>query len=154
MKYRFNIVGAKGLPSKMSNDVYCEFKLYLEDSPNETEHVTSKNPDWNWSKVFTHAPVTDQLLEYLNDEPLIVKVWGKQRIENVSSAQKLLYEREYYPLPEKKNLTMEEARVKSDKMSTCVQVRTSRHYRGSAAAQLFVSHMSSAVLSCATHVLC
>ena len=89
MKYRFNIVGAKGLPSKMSNDVYCEFKLYLEDSPNETEHVTSKNPDWNWSKVFTHAPVTDQLLEYLNDEPLIVKVWGKQRIENVSSAQKL-----------------------------------------------------------------
>lgn len=44
--------------------------------------------------------------------------------------------------------------IKSDKMSTCVQVRTSRHYRGSAAAQLFVSHMSSAVLSCATHVLC
>ena len=89
MKYRFNIVGAKGLPSKMSYDVYCEFKLYLEDSPNETDHVTSKNPDWNWSKVFCHSPVTEQLLEYLNEEALIVKVWGKQRLASVCSAHKL-----------------------------------------------------------------
>ena len=89
MKYRFKIVGAKGLPPKMCNDVYCEFKLYLEDSSNETDHITSKNPDWNWSKVFYHSPVTEQLLEYLNEEALIVRVWGKQRLENVSGAPHL-----------------------------------------------------------------
>ncbi|XP_063685490.1 kinesin-like protein KIF28P [Bolinopsis microptera] len=104
MKYKFIIVGAKGLPQKISNDVYCEFKLYLEDSPNETDHINSKNPDWNWSKVFSHSPVTEQLLEYLNEEVLIVKVWGKQRLEDDSKVNKLTT-KELKSLNEKEKLT-------------------------------------------------
>lgn len=85
LNYRFKIIGAKGIPAKISDDVYCQFKLYLDETINRTPSVTSKNPDWNWSQVFAHSPVTEQLLSYLNDEPLIVQVWGKQRLQNVSA---------------------------------------------------------------------
>ena len=89
LTYKFKIIGAKGIPPKISHDVYCEFKLYLDETESRTDSVSSKNPDWNWSKVFSHNPVTEQLLAYLNEEPLIVKVWGKQRLESVTSAQNL-----------------------------------------------------------------
>ena len=89
LTYKLKIIGAKGIPSKLSNDVYCEFKLYLDDEGSQTESLSSKNPDWNWSKVFSHTPVTEQLLSYLSDEPLIVKVWGRQTAEQSSSAHNL-----------------------------------------------------------------
>jgi len=79
LNYEIKIVGAKGLPTKLSKSVYCKFQLYLNTETHSTDPISDTcNPDWHWKRKFKHAPVTEQLLSYLTDDVLVIEVWGKQ----------------------------------------------------------------------------
>eukprot|EP00116_Pleurobrachia_bachei_P012364 sb/3472626/ len=63
--------------------------MYLDEEDERTPGVSSMNPDWAHTKRYTHNPVTEQLISYLSEEPLIVRVWGKQKLARVQSSANL-----------------------------------------------------------------
>ena len=59
--------------------VYCKYQFYLDQEQLQTLPVSgTSNPNFNYSKHFSINPVTQQFLDYLTDQPLIVEVWGQQ----------------------------------------------------------------------------
>ena len=59
--------------------VYCKYRFYLDNEDTKTDSVSNTvNPNFNYSKHFSINPVTQQFLEYLTLQPLIVEVWGQQ----------------------------------------------------------------------------
>lgn len=59
--------------------MYCKYRFYLDNEDAKTMAVSSTtNPNFNYSKHFLINPVTQQFLEYLTLQPLIVEVWGQQ----------------------------------------------------------------------------
>ena len=63
----------------LSQGVYCKYRFYLDNEDCKTNSVSSTtNPNFNYSKHFSVNPVTQQFLEYLTLQPLIVEVWGQQ----------------------------------------------------------------------------
>ncbi|CAH1788618.1 unnamed protein product [Owenia fusiformis] len=92
-KYNFtiNINGARGLPSKYDRS-FCTFKFYLDDVPIKCDECTGFNPNYKFKQQFTYSPVTQQLLDYIQKEALVINVWGKQKKEQ--NVQKSLNTRE------------------------------------------------------------
>nr|KAG5687659.1 hypothetical protein BaRGS_027551 [Batillaria attramentaria] len=61
---------------------YCKFKFYLDDKETKTEPVGDTiNPDYNFEKKYSYKTVTQGLLDYLENESLVVEVWGQQKEE-------------------------------------------------------------------------
>merc|ERR1711884_556939 len=74
------IVNCRGLPNKYT-DVYCKYKVYLDEKENSTEKISlTANPDYNHKKQFDYSPATRQLIDYLNNGSVLVQIMGKQYI--------------------------------------------------------------------------
>ena len=59
--------------------MYCKYKVYLDTEDTETIPVAgTANPTFDHSKHFCIHPVTQQFLQYLQTQALIVEVWGQQ----------------------------------------------------------------------------
>ena len=59
--------------------VYCKYRFYLDNEDTKTVSVSNtSNPNFDFSKHFSINPVTQQFLEYLTLQPLIIEVWGQQ----------------------------------------------------------------------------
>jgi len=80
LNFKVKIPSARGLPQKISKgESFCKYKVYLDKDYNETEKVKKTiNPDYQHEKLFSFAPVTKQLLDYILHQPLVVEIWGKQ----------------------------------------------------------------------------
>lgn len=71
------IVRAKDLPSQLSNDVSCSFRLYKEYRDCVTKVVRGNNPHPKFGDVFKFTYIiTDEFSEYLSNGVLNVQVWG------------------------------------------------------------------------------
>ncbi|CAG0919052.1 unnamed protein product [Notodromas monacha] len=102
MKEQLDVLDFKGKIGVM-NDIYCSYKVYLDEIPNiTTKAKATSNPDFNHEKLFRFNPVTKQVLDlfylalkgvindmhlfqltdYLHNGEVIVQVFGKQRVRN------------------------------------------------------------------------
>ncbi|KXJ25651.1 Kinesin-like protein KIF1A [Exaiptasia diaphana] len=71
------ITSARGLPKKYT-DVYCSYKLFLDEDP-KTEKVSgTSNPDFNYERKFHFDPVNEQFVDYLMKKSVVIQLWGKQ----------------------------------------------------------------------------
>ncbi|XP_037069265.1 kinesin-like protein KIF28P isoform X2 [Pollicipes pollicipes] len=83
------LLNIRGLPNKYT-DVFCKYKMYLEDE-HATKHVPdTNNPDFNDAKVFKFPTATKQLVDYLHNSSMSIQVWGKHRLRNLSGSIKHL----------------------------------------------------------------
>ncbi|KAH9487863.1 Kinesin-like protein kif28p [Bulinus truncatus] len=82
---KVKIKGARGIPGNFEKSS-CSYKFYLEDKPTVTQEVKgTMNPDYQHERQISFKTVTDQLLNYLNNDSLIVEVWGQQKEEGMRS---------------------------------------------------------------------
>nr|XP_040578221.1 kinesin-like protein KIF28P isoform X1 [Lepeophtheirus salmonis]XP_040578231.1 kinesin-like protein KIF28P isoform X1 [Lepeophtheirus salmonis]XP_040578235.1 kinesin-like protein KIF28P isoform X1 [Lepeophtheirus salmonis] len=80
INFLFKIINCRGLPNKYK-DVHCLYKMYLDESYNQTSMISFKsNPDFNYTKNFNFPTATAQLINYLNRESVSVRIMGKQHI--------------------------------------------------------------------------
>ncbi|XP_045207845.2 kinesin-like protein KIF28P isoform X2 [Mercenaria mercenaria] len=76
--FKVKITNARGLPNKYT-DVYCKYKVYLEDKYTQTKAVKdTTNPDYNHERVIS-LPGTQETVDFLKTGAFIVQIWGKQK---------------------------------------------------------------------------
>ncbi|XP_069953210.1 kinesin-like protein KIF28 [Cherax quadricarinatus] len=85
--FKLKITSCKGLPNKYS-DMYCCYKFYLDKEETKTKLISeTSNPEFAHSKIYTFSPATQQLVDYLQNGILTIKVMGKQKVRR-SAAQR------------------------------------------------------------------
>ncbi|XP_076461788.1 kinesin-like protein KIF28 [Babylonia areolata] len=85
LNFIIKILGARGLPANMKK-TFCSFKFYVDDKATKTKEVADTiNPDFSFDKKCSYPAVTQELLNYLNGESLVVEVWGRQKEEGFKS---------------------------------------------------------------------
>ncbi|KAF0296590.1 Kinesin-like protein KIF28P [Amphibalanus amphitrite] len=83
------INSARGLP-KSYMDVYCKYKVYLEDDHKTKMVSDTTNPDFNDKKIFKFPTATKQFVDYLHNSTMAIQLWGKYRLRNLSGSIKNL----------------------------------------------------------------
>ncbi|XP_013407574.1 kinesin-like protein KIF28P [Lingula anatina] len=78
LNFKMKIGKVGGIPSKYEK-VYVSYKFYLDDTPAVSKEMSGVNMDFNFDKQFTFKPVTQQLVDYLMNDPLVIQVYGKQK---------------------------------------------------------------------------
>ncbi|EDV28301.1 uncharacterized protein TRIADDRAFT_53800 [Trichoplax adhaerens] len=79
VNFLINISHALGLPNKFL-ETWCKFKFYLDDLPITTEVIqNTRNPEYNFKKLVSYSAATQQLIDYLTTDYLIVEVWGRYK---------------------------------------------------------------------------
>ena len=88
INFVFKLVNCRGLPNKYT-DVHCKYRVYLDEETHSTEKISlTANPDFNHSKVFKFSTASRQLVDYLNNHSVMVKIMGKQFIRKSAVASK------------------------------------------------------------------
>jgi len=66
------------LPADFCNNIYCEYKFYMDDNKYTTELCPGKNqaPEFSYSKLHHIDCVTKFLIDYLREDKLTVKIYG------------------------------------------------------------------------------
>ncbi|XP_052248408.1 kinesin-like protein KIF28P [Dreissena polymorpha] len=73
------ITAAQGLPQNIAKS-FCRYKFYLDKDYVQTNEISGTiNPEFNHEKQVTIKSVTEQFIEYLNNESLYIEVWGRQK---------------------------------------------------------------------------
>lgn len=78
--FKLKIPYARGLPDRFGKgETFCKFKFYLDHEMTETGRVAGTvNPSYAYEKQYSFTPVTKQFVDYLEKQPLVIEVWGKQ----------------------------------------------------------------------------
>ncbi|XP_050706833.1 kinesin-like protein KIF28 isoform X2 [Eriocheir sinensis] len=80
LNFKVKIVSCNGLPNKYA-DMYCTYRIYLDEDETKTKTVSeTSNPNFQHSKIYSFTPATEQLVHYLKNGTLTVRVMGKQRV--------------------------------------------------------------------------
>lgn len=71
MQFKLVVSSAKNLPEHLANDVYLEYDFYLDTDQSALTKVGpvegfSKDPKFNYERIFSQDPVTQRFLEYLH----------------------------------------------------------------------------------------
>ncbi|KAH3819390.1 hypothetical protein DPMN_121123 [Dreissena polymorpha] len=73
------ITAAQGLPQNIAKS-FCRYKFYLDKDYVQTNEISGTiNFEFNHEKQVTIKSVTEQFIEYLNNESLYIEVWGRQK---------------------------------------------------------------------------
>ncbi|XP_077978175.1 kinesin-like protein KIF28 [Glandiceps talaboti] len=76
--FRFRIPYARGIPPQY-NKSFCKYRVFMDEEMTSSKHISgTSNPDYNHENIVKTGPVTQQLLNYLENEPMVVEVWGTQ----------------------------------------------------------------------------
>lgn len=75
----FEIVGAMGIPKRLSDKVYCSYKFYLDDEESTTEQCqeVTINPSFVHKREITIEPVTKDFLEYVKSGLVEISIFGE-----------------------------------------------------------------------------
>ena len=71
-------------------DIYCKYKVYLEDEHKTKQVSDTTNPDFNDKKIFKFPTATKVFLDYLHRSTMFIQLWGKYRLRNLSGSIKNL----------------------------------------------------------------
>nr|XP_039267271.1 kinesin-like protein KIF28P [Styela clava] len=79
-RFKISIDQCLGLPRKYAK-VWCRYKFYFSDEWNTSEMADSDtlNPNISYEKMFTADPVTQVFIDDLQETPLLIQVWGRQK---------------------------------------------------------------------------
>ncbi|RWS30831.1 kinesin-like protein KIF28P [Leptotrombidium deliense] len=86
MHFVIKINNCRGLPSRFT-DIFCTYQIFLDEETRTEVISETSNPDFNHKKMFSFTPATQQLIDYLKDEPLLIQVFGKQTGKRSQSKQ-------------------------------------------------------------------
>ncbi|XP_063964719.1 kinesin-like protein KIF28P [Lytechinus pictus] len=86
--FKFQISHARGLPARISKS-FCRYKFYQNREAAQSTEVQGRNPEYNHEKIFSTSVITPEMLTYLDNESLIIEVWGRQR-DKTSPERRLL----------------------------------------------------------------
>eukprot|EP01137_Pigoraptor_chileana_P032730 Opistho-2@22590 len=79
LAFKLRIPYARGLPQKFSKGLCCKYKFYLDETVHSTKEVVgTANPDFAYEKLFVFNAVTEQFLNYLKDQSVLIEVHGRQ----------------------------------------------------------------------------
>ncbi|KAI0212276.1 Kinesin-like protein KIF28P [Lamellibrachia satsuma] len=78
LHFKVKILNAQGLPGKFVSTC-CKYKMYLDGQPTTTKEVAGMNPEYGYEKQYVFHPVTNQFVDYLQNDALIIEVWGRQK---------------------------------------------------------------------------
>ena len=69
---------ATDLPSNFCRDVFVEYQIYLEDKKYQTKIAEGKNrnPVFEYQQHHTQQVVTENFLQYIKEQVLVMKVYG------------------------------------------------------------------------------
>lgn len=72
------------LPENFCKDVYCEYSFFLDDQPYQTPMIPGKhqNPVFEYRYHHTVQSVSENLVRYLKQNALCIKVFGYPSLEN------------------------------------------------------------------------
>ncbi|KAL5254991.1 hypothetical protein ACHWQZ_G014439 [Mnemiopsis leidyi] len=77
LRFILKIPYARGVPKRFEN-VFCRYRYFLDTDYTTTGHVTGQNPEFNFSQSHSCVPVTDQFIDYLEKQSLVIEVVGTQ----------------------------------------------------------------------------
>ncbi|XP_005092304.1 kinesin-like protein KIF28P [Aplysia californica] len=87
--FKFSIKGARGIPANFDT-TYCNYKFYTEDKPTKTKEVKGTiNPDYDHERQISFKSVTNQLIEYLSNDSVMIEVWGIQKEEGMKTGSEI-----------------------------------------------------------------
>ena len=59
---------------------FCRFKFYMDKEYEQTPEIAGTiNPQFNHEKRVNVKTVTEQFVDYLNNESMYIEVWGRQK---------------------------------------------------------------------------
>eukprot|EP00057_Strongylocentrotus_purpuratus_P008662 XP_011663136.1 PREDICTED: kinesin-like protein KIF1B [Strongylocentrotus purpuratus] len=76
--FKFHVSHARGLPARIAKS-FCRYKFYQNREPAQSAEVEGRNPEYKHDKIFSTTIITPEMLKYLENESLIIEVWGRQR---------------------------------------------------------------------------
>ncbi|XP_072041898.1 kinesin-like protein KIF28P [Amphiura filiformis] len=79
--FKISISNARGLPSRICKS-QCKYKFYLDRGHSTQEISGTRNPDFNHTEIVSCKMVTQQFLDYLENEALVIEIWGRQKDGN------------------------------------------------------------------------
>ncbi|XP_070565342.1 kinesin-like protein KIF28P isoform X2 [Ptychodera flava] len=86
MFFKVKIPSARGLPPQFKKS-FCRYKFYLDKKMQQTKEIVgTTNPDFYHEQLFNSNPVTRQFLEYIENQPLVIEVWGRQQGKAMKAA--------------------------------------------------------------------
>lgn len=86
MNFLLKIKEAVGLPSKFSKNMHCKYKFYLDKEETVTKSISgTTNPKFNFSKHYSIHPITQQFIDYLTLQPLVIELHGRLSSEKLST---------------------------------------------------------------------
>lgn len=76
--FQVEIENATDLPEDLCRDVYVEYQFYLDQTKHKTEVFKGKNrnPQFNFKHKHTVEIVTKMLVDYLEKDVLVFRVYG------------------------------------------------------------------------------
>ncbi|XP_065896564.1 kinesin-like protein KIF28P isoform X2 [Dysidea avara] len=78
INFLIRIKEAVGLPSKFSKNLHCKYKFYLDKEETVTKSISgTTNPNFSFSKHYSIHPVTQQFIDYLALQPLVIELHGR-----------------------------------------------------------------------------
>lgn len=82
LEFVVKVVNARGIPKKYT-DVYCKYSLFSSELHQTTCINGTTNPDFFHMEKFSFNPCPKEFIDYIytNKKPLIVQVWGKQKMD-------------------------------------------------------------------------
>lgn len=83
LNFKVKISHISNLPSDFCNNIYCEYKFYMDDTKYTTPVCQGKNqsPEFNFDKLHHIDCVTKFLIDYLREDKLTIKIYGNQDIK-------------------------------------------------------------------------
>ena len=88
VNFVFKILNCRGLPKKYC-EMHCEYSMYLDEKKQKTKKLDLEaNPEFGHEHVFKFNPATRQLVDYLNNQSVIVRLMGKQQVRKSAVAAK------------------------------------------------------------------
>lgn len=77
------------LPEDFCNNIFCEYKFYMDDTTHRTELCQGKNTNPEIGYVRQHHVdcVTQFLLDYLTEDKLTIKILGNQELRKKGTVQ-------------------------------------------------------------------
>lgn len=78
LHFKVKISHISKLPADFCNNIYCEYKFYMDDTKYTTNviHGKCQSPEFNYEKLHHVECVTKFLIDYLKEDKLTVKIFG------------------------------------------------------------------------------
>uniref|UniRef100_A0A7S3FVJ3 Kinesin-like KIF1-type domain-containing protein n=1 Tax=Strombidium rassoulzadegani TaxID=1082188 RepID=A0A7S3FVJ3_9SPIT len=82
LDFKVKISHISGLPEDFCTNIFCEYKFYIYEDVYRTPVCEGRNlsPQFDFVQQHHFDPITKQMVQYLQDDKLTVKIYGNQNL--------------------------------------------------------------------------